>query len=688
MKATTIELLNKYDFEPVIDEVFDAALFQLSDILPSDWSEKYRIMTSEVSNQQGPFSFKNSPYTLKIINTIAQNHPARVIVIMKGAQIGLSTSFIENAIGYIISEAPSNILFLVGHDDLVKKAMAKVDNMLSTTGLRASGVIRSNANRTTNNKTGDNDTLKEFAGGSLTLGPTNHKSLRQASYKYGFIDDFEAMRSSSKESGDTVALIKQRFASFANTYKLCFISTPEVEETSNIKGEYEKGDKQKYHIPCPCCDELITLEWESECKNSEVERAGITWKLNEYGQLIEDSVGYICQLCGGFFDESHKNDFLLPVEFGGRADWFPTELNPKDPDYISFHISALYAPSYMFGWKHYVKQYLDANPVGADRDEAKHQTFMNLVLGLPYKMEGKKTSAKDLQKNIRQYQIGTIPDKLSISDGNGRIVLITIGADMNGKEDDARIDWEIVGWSESGSSYSIDQGSVGTFIPGESKQAVKVDRKKWTYRIGLENSVWPILEEIANRVLIRDSNNKTERIHAGCLDTGYFTTDYAYPYIEHSSFAWFGVKGDKATEIGIQQNADYKPFHRAKERSDLWILNVNLYKDHLATSMGKTWSEFLGSKQPGGFMNFPTPSDGKYLYHSYFIHFEGEEKISDKGKFVWKKVQGKQNHFWDCRVYNMAARDLAIDEIFRHPEIKITNGTYADFVRLINSQNK
>jgi phage terminase large subunit GpA-like protein len=681
MSKELIKLVNEHNFDPVIDEMFDAAMFQLSDIMPSEWAEKNRVM--KLSDFKGPFSFRNSPYVLKIIDTISQSHPARVIVIMKGAQIGLSTSFIENAIGYIISECPANILLLVGHEDLVEKAMIKVDDMLTSTGLRDSGVIRSNSSRIKNNKSGDKDRSKEFAGGSLTLGPTNHKSLRQASYKYLFIDDFEAMRSSSKESGSTLELIEQRAASFKNSYKLCLISTPEVEETSNIQPEYEKGDKQRYHIPCPCCDELITLEWETQCKIEDIEHAGITWELDEYGILIDSSVGYICQSCGGFFDESHKDEFLLPVEMGGRAEWIATELHPKDPDYITFHISALYAPSYMFGWVKYVKRYLVANPPGGERNEEKHQAFMNLVLGLPYKKETKKTSGKDLQNNIRQYEIGTIPEKLSIKDGNGKIVLLTIGADMNGKEDDARIDWEIVAWSESGSKYSIDQGSVGTFIPGENNHNVKADRMKWTYRRGLENSVWPVLEEIANRIFYFDTDNQSFRIAAGCLDTGYFTTDYAYPYIENSSFPWYGVKGYNPKD-GLIEDVDKRMFWISKERSDLWILNVNKYKDDLATDMGKRWTEFLGSNQPGGFMNFPIPSDNKYLFATFFEHFEGEHKVVDKGKFVWKKIPGKQNHFWDCHVYNLAAKDIFIYNFFRDlKDLKITNGTFADFVRLV-----
>lgn len=684
-----IDFSENIDFNAIIDDVFDSAMFQLSDIMPSEWAEKNRVMTSEVSNRKGPFSFKNSPYTIGLIDLLHSSHPCRVLVVEKGAQIGFSTSFIENGIGYIISEDPGNILFLVGHDSLVETAMNKVDNMLSTTGLRDSGIIRSNANRIKNNKSGDKDRSKEFAGGRLKLGPTNHESLRQESYKYGFIDDFESMPKESKKDGATVPLIFQRFASYKESMKLCFISTPRLMATSNIHPEYLLGDQRKYHIPCPCCGELITLEWETECLIDSIDRAGIVWQTDENGELIEESVGYICQRCGGFFDESKKDEFLLPVQLGGKADWIPTA-KPKDSRYVSVQISALYAMSYMFGWVEYVKQWTTRVMLpNGDIDERELQTFTNLVLGEPYKGNTTSTSAKKIQSNIRQYEVGTIPDKLSEQDGNGSIVLLTIGADLNGKEDDARIDWEIVAWSESGSSYSIDQGSVGTFIPGESSlpNELKKDRKKWTYRMGLEieNSVWPILDEIANRVYIRDSNGKQEQIHAGCLDTGYFTTEYAYPYIENSEFPWFGIKGDKAQDLGIQENADYRPFNISKERSDLWILNVNLYKDHLSTSMNKTWAEQLKAKQPGGFMNFPLPTAGKYLFGSYFEHFEGEHKIAENGRFVWKKKSPKhQNHFWDCRIYNMAAKDIFTHVFFK--SMKMQNGTFADFVRIIKNQ--
>jgi len=80
-------------------------------------------------------------------------------------------------------------------------------------------------------------------------------------------------------------------------------------------------------------------------------------------------------------------------------------------------------------------------------------------------------------------------------------------------------------------------------------------------------------------------------------------------------------------------------------------------------------------------MNFPTPAEGLYLYKNYFAHFEAEEKRFDKNRYTWKKIQGKQNHLYDCRLYNYVARDIFLDQLFR--EYKIKNGTWKNYVDML-----
>ena len=106
------------------------------------------------------------------------------------------------------------------------------------------------------------------------------------------------------------------------------------------------------------------------------------------------------------------------------------------------------------------------------------------------------------------------------------------------------------------------------------------------------------------------------------------------------------------------------------DRNDTYILNVNRYKDDLADFIDLTWDNSQ-SQQPR-FMNFPTPSDGKYTQTSFFIEFEGEHKIMELNKngdamaSRWKKKKdASRNHFWDVRVYILALKDIYSDIICR-----------------------
>lgn len=654
-----------------LNKIIDEADISISDVMPSAWCEENRMMTPDVSPIPGPFSYDNSPYLREVVDCLSPDHPAVIVAVMKGAQIGFSTGVIEAGIGWIISNSPGNILFLVGHEDLVKDAMKKVDRMIDNSGIR--DFIKSTSKRKRNTKSGDTDQMKEFPDGYLKLGISNHKTLRNISMQYGFIDDFEGMKGSTKESGSTQKMIEQRFSAFAKKMKLFYISTPELKETSNIEPVYLLGDQRKYNIPCPCCNEHIPLEWSIKSEINDKEMAGITWKVDVENNLIADSVGYTCQKCGGFFDDRNKTEMIQ------QGKWIPTA-KPSKPGYYSYHISALYAPPYMFGWTHYVRDYMEANPIDGKRNEELWKTFKNLVLGETYEPTGESISANELQKNIRPYEIGTVPEKLSIADGNGKIVMLTCGCDLNGKEKDARLDYEIIAHSESGATYSIDHGSIGTFIPRDKHPE---RRDHWTYEHGVHNSVWPEFDEVLRKIYERDEGPPLQIFYTG-VDTGY-QTSYAYQFVDQSNLNVVSLKG-KDDEKFISPFADLKTFKQSREKGNLYLVESNHTKDTLSYHMGLKWDPENGNQQPFGFMNFPTPSDGKYLYSNYFSHFEAEHKVIDKkGTYRWlKKSQQHQNHLFDCRLYGIVARDILLDKLFK--EMKIKNGVWKDYVNIINKK--
>ncbi len=660
-------------YENQILDIVEAARLHVSTISPSDWTEQNVIMQKPFP---GPFRYNKTPYTKEIVNCFAPDHPCRVCAVMKGAQIGFSAGVIYPGIAWMIKNNPGNTKLMLGAPDLIEKSMAKIDLIIDNAGLR--NMIKAQAQRKKAGKTGDTDLKKEFPQGYLSLASANnHKAIRQEDLQFLIVDDYEAIKGSSKESGSTLKLMEQRLASYADKSKLFLISTPELRATSNIEPAYLLGDQRKFLIPCPCCGTAIEIKWSIALESGDT--AGMTWKTDERGRLISGSVGYLCQSCGGFFNDSKKDDLL------NMGYWSPTA-EPSREGYFSYHISSLYAPAGMFDWQHYVANYLDACPENEKRKEDLYQSHVNLCLGETYEGDYEEPDANQLQKNIRNYPIGTIPETMSIADGNGRIVMLTCASDLNGTIDDARLDYEIVGWSETGASYSITHGSIGTFIPREGTAKAKEDRERWTYQHNQAKSVWPEFEKIIKTVFTTDTGRRIPVLISG-VDTGHYTLQ-AYSYIDSSNAHVVGLKGDKEDKYQ-RYGIDLPTYKNARERANLFIVQVGQLKDSLSDMMRLKYNENQ-DPQPAGFMNFPMPSDGQYYFKTYFEHYAAEHRVLVPGKegaassFRWvKKLSTSQNHFWDVRIYNMVLKDILMNKVFK--ELK-TTGTWVDFCALMLGQ--
>lgn len=289
-----------------LKNMLQAANVQLSSMLPSEWAEAKRRLTKADSSIDGRFSYYNTPYCREIVDCYSPLSPVKIFAVMKGAQIGVSTGVIENAIGYTIDQNPCNIMYITGHDDLVEEGVAKIDRMIDSCGIRH--LIRPNTSNRKSSKTGDTTRKKEFLNGSLVTGAaSNHKLFMQRSAVVGAIDDVDAVKKASKTDGSTYDLILQRFAANYDTMKLGLFTTPRLLESSIIYPIYLKGDQRKYMPPCQCCHKNIQWEWSIDIPGTDgKEKAGIYYKLDNMGKVIPSSVGYICQLCSGFLPINTK----------------------------------------------------------------------------------------------------------------------------------------------------------------------------------------------------------------------------------------------------------------------------------------------------------------------------------------------------------------------------------------------
>lgn len=679
------------------EKILNALNTEIAYLSPVEWGEKNRILSKKDSRFHGPLSFKLTPYLIKIANSFMPNRSAQIISVMKGSQIGFSSAGIYTMLGWIIGESPANTLFITENDTKLKDQMqGPIDQMINSSGLAnkvgTHNLREREAKGRRKKATGDTLTGIDFGDGFLyTLSGQTIASLSSWNIKYGIYDEVERWKGNYKSAGDFMGLVEPRHKSYGNDRKLLFGSTPEIKQTSNIEPLYLLGDQQKYHIPCKHCGEMIELVWHKEVNGVS---AGVYYERESNGKFIEGSAMYVCQKCGNHFHESHKYDMYeetyLAYKNGSElvCDWIATA-KAESHIYESYQIGAQYAPPGFYSWNDMARNWCSIHPIGQPPRVKKLQAFYNQELGLTWEEMGKSVSISQLSRNTFNYEIGTIPTQLCQTHGNGMIVLLTCAVDLNGKLDDARLDWEVRAWCENGSSYSIDHGSIGTFQrsktvrSGQSERYAQEDaeRVKWTYQHGYTNNVWDqFYIDVMERKFPTEDNGFMKVVFHG-IDTGHFTRQ-AYEFTNKYAPRTIGLKGPSDNKY-TKFDGNRSLFQQSKEIANLYFPSINRIKDNLSDKIELPWDENSGADQPEGFMNFPYPQGEKYTMKHYFSDFEGEKREIELNSSAtaigsrWvKKHTSSSNHFWDVAVYNEAVKEIVTHLLCKERKVPVSWENY------------
>ena len=681
---TMLKEIFKKSYSKIHSSIFD---YKPLKKLPSEWASENIYFTKAESRFAGFLKYDITPYAIEIIDNFSPTSPVEMFALMKCSQMGGTATILIPAICYIISENPSNTMFLSGNETLVKDTIRdRLDPVIMNSGL--SGLIRPSVVKKKNQKSGDTDSKKEFAGGSLTSIAYNPRKLRFYSVKNIIADEFDDAPRFDKKEGSIRSLLETRAKSFGTQKKIGYISTPTIKGASNIEEVFLEGDQRKWNWNCPHCKTYIPIEWSIKKEDGSI--SGIKWELDKNNELIKSSVHYECQNCGGKIYEKDK----LKLNQGGK--WIPTA-KPKKENYRSYQFNAICLPPGFDSWIDLVYQWLDAVPIDGPINDDKFKVFLNSQLGQVWEEKGKALRINELmENNMRSYEIGVVPDKTCESDGNGKIVLITLACDLGGVMDennqDVRLDWEIVAHSSTGVTYSINHGSIGTFKrtrkrTNEDKEN-ESNREKWTYDFGQRNSVWGELKKIINSNLSSQSGD-VYNIDISVIDTGHFTK-LAYNFINSVTDSIIvGVKG-YSDEDYRKLSKDTPIIKRSMEmQGKLYLLQVNQIKDMLASNIKLRMG--MDGFQPSGFMNYPMSSGGKYTMKSYFTHFESESRMPVLKNdveigFAWKKKNSSvENHFFDVAVYTISAREIFID-VLRRSHSQNAKLTFEDYVQLIENR--
>ena len=629
--------MNNNDVKFLIEQI--SGLVQSKKIeLPSEYAERVRQLPPELTVfKTESFSFNHLPYFRRIMDSLSPTDPIKEVVLMKGNQMGATTSILETALLYNIGSDPKAQLYITADAEMAKSnVQTRIDRMIDESGIRH--LIFSQTKKARGSEdSGDTATVKQYPGGFLhCYGSKSPSRFRNQGYPFAAADEVDAYPDKIKKEGDVISLVRSRTNAYSRNRKILWISTPLVEQSSKIYRLYLLGDQEKFFVPCKFCGEYQELVWHGVKENGEA--FGIVWENDDHFIPRIETVGYKCPYCGGIMKNYDKDSIIQ------KGEWRPTA-KATNPMIRSFQISPLYNPPGMYSWEEILYDFTECWDFEYNRlkDKEKYRVFRNTKQALPFSETGGGVKyERALLYRRTGFIKGHVPNMMALKD-SGSIILIVV-ASVDVQKDRLYVD--VKGYSGRGVTWTLDFHE----IKGDTTSL---------------NGPWDELETyIENKRFIGDDDH-VYKILMTIVDSGW-NTEYVYAFASRYNRQVYACKGESYLPGG----ETYKLFDKATlDRIGLqrvYRINVGKMKDRISNSMtNAVWN--TDELQPPWYANFPED-----FRDDYFKQFEAEERVDiyDKatGRYlrtIWRAKHGVPNHALDTYNYNMAALEILADAYCR-----------------------
>ncbi len=380
----------------------------------SEWSDKYRILTSEASAEAGRWRTDRTPYLKEIMDVLSPNSPVQQVKVIKGTQLGFS-SIADNIAMCYLDFYPCPILYILPTETLAKgTSKRRITPSIKAIPHLAKKILGGKSK----SDVGETYT-KAVAGGNLSLGWSNSTaSFRSFSARVVILDDCDGYGSFGE--GDVMELGKARADAFANK-KIYINSTPTIEGVSNIEPEFEDSDQCEYDMPCPECDILMPFKWEY-----------MQYTVDKKGAL-EGDVHCACPNCGTLIPEYKKTTMMA------KGVWQPRN---KGHIHKGYKLSSFYSPLGWLSWNDIAREFIKAHKLMGDGDARSMQVWQNTRNAEVWKHSLDGVDIKSSHDRVEDYGC-QVPDD---------VFVLTAGIDTQ----DDRFEVEVVGHGKNGETWSID----------------------------------------------------------------------------------------------------------------------------------------------------------------------------------------------------------------------------------------
>jgi phage terminase large subunit GpA-like protein len=573
----------------------------------SDWSDRYRVLTSRSAAEPGPYRTARTPYLRTIMDDLGIGSPVQRVVFKKCGQIGASE--IGNCwIGYVVDQAPGPIMLVQPTVDLAKRYSRQRIDPLFDEGDRLRAKIRPARSR----DSGNTMLVKEFLGGILVItGANSAVGLRSMPVRFLFLDEVDSYPGDVEDEGDPVALAEARMRTFSFRAKEFLASTPLLKGMSRISREYENSDRRRYFVPCPLCGAAQILEF-----------SRLRWQPGR-----PETAVYQCAHCEGTFAEHHKTAML---EAGVWRATRPEHDGPADPLTHGYQISGLYSPIGWLSWAQIAREW-----EAAAGDADKRKTFVNTVLGEEWEEEADSVPDWErLYERREDWPYGTVPE---------RGLFLTAGADV--QQD--RIEIDVWAWGRGLESWLVDH-LVVFGDPGRAE-------------------TWASLSELLGRTWEHATGARLA-LQRLAIDTG-FATQSVYQWARGQDRATvLPVRGmgayDRLVPVSGPTKVEVASTGKRLPRGlNLWTVSVSFFKKELYKHLGlsKPTDEQLaqGFTFPAGYVHLPDTVSDEWIKQ---LVAEQQVIVRSRRGFAtrteWRQLRPR-NEALDARTYARAAVWLA-----------------------------
>ena len=565
------------------------------EVLPSAWARDNMIVAD------GPraglkWDADLTPQLVPVLDALKPGAPWNQVVLRKSAQIGATAVGIA-WMGAIIATAPAKAMVIFPTISSVQDYNREKlqPTITATPDLRRR--VRDQVSRSSRGSTALN---KAFPGGSLVLtGANSSVDLRSKTVRYQHRDEIDDWPLDLDGQGDPEEMADARLIAHHATgdYMVFKSSTPTIKGRSRIDAAFEKGDQRHYQVPCPQCGTRQRLVFGG---------AGVAHGL-KFDKAPPYRAHYVC-INGCVIEHSDKAAMVAQGEFVAQN---PSGLYP------SFHLDAL--TSRLTTWDKLAEAFLAAKD-----NPTKLKAFVNLWLGESWEERGDAPEWANLMRRRETYPRGVMPPGA---------LIVTLAVDVQGNG----LFYEAVCWGSDKQSWSLDAG----FIEGDTAIA--------------EGPVWEKLTEVSERRYADAYGNSWPADLTG-VDAGFNSNSvYAWVRGRPKAMALKGQPGWYLPAIGTPGRVDVTFGGKKRKRGALiWPVGTWPLKAEFYALLRKEAPHDGSEAYPAGFVHLGEHNDERYCRQ---IVAETLKDREVKGRIVKEWVANGDNHFHDCRIYNMALFD-------------------------------